>query len=277
MNPFYRITCLAALFSAVILSAQNKTFIAVSKTGDCSILNKGEWVELKVGTQLTEQSILRNSGQPEAEIQLMGLETGDCYKVSILHDTFELRTLFEAPEAEFRHGTATKYVRYVFQTALESSSDTHIIRTFTGATQRGDSLHFKKALLNLKFTLGRGQAFSLEALKTFPSDYPVKAEVIPSGVILDNGADIPLHFILFTTQDSPDGILLNPVFGKDTVICVPARTQRFLAESVPGDATLLLIAYETPLDPENLQNALYEESGVQKVGTVTKVGVFSTF
>lgn len=264
--------------SAISAASQNKSFIAVSKSGDCSIINGGNWAPLQVGTVLTPESVLRNSGQPEAELQLIGTETHDSYKLFILHSQFEMSVLFNAPQAEYRKGTASSYFRYVLQNALEANADTHFIRNYTGMTHRGDSLAMNLDTEKIINTLSGGATFSFATLRNVDSDYPVSSTVVTGGVILDNEADISLDFVLYCVQDSPEGSVLTAVFGDDDVINVPARTKRFKKADIPADAGLLLIAYEKPLDPITLKRALYlAEGAVPTRREIVKVGVFSTF
>lgn len=278
MNTLRTLTCLAALALALGASAQNKTFIAVSKTGDCSIQQGKDWPALKVGTQLTEKSVLRNSGQPEAEIQLIGMETGESYKVFILHSQFEMSSLFNNPVQDYSKGSGSSYVHYVLQTALEAGSDTHFVRNFTGVTHRADSLLIVEDVDKILYSIARGDVFLIDNLKSFRSDYPVSAEVIPGGVILDNEADIPLYFILYTVENSDDGPVLNAVFTDDVVISIPPKTQVFREAGVNADAGLLLFAYDVKMDPITVKRAITNaEGGVPQPRDTVKIGVFSKF
>ena len=265
--------------TTISAASQNKTFIAVSKSGDCSLLENGQWIPLQVGTRLSPQSVLRNSGQPEAEIQLVGLETGDSYKLFLLHSQFEMRTLFDAPRRDYTKGTASSYFRYVLQSALEASADTHFIRNYTGATHRSDSLAMCRETERIVYTLSNGATFSFDALKKAHSDYPVSAAIIPGGVILDNGADIGLDFVLYSVQKSAQELVLTAVFGEDHIIHVPARTQLFKETVKPADTGLLLIAYDKPIDPVTLERVLCNAEGGTFVSQnePVRVGIFSTF
>lgn len=269
---------LICTFVALSAASQNKSFIAVSKTGDCTILDNGNWVPLKVGTRLTSKSVLRNSGQPEAEIQLVGMETGDSYKVFILHSQFSMNSLTDSPRADYRSGTASSYFRYVLQTALEANSDIHFVRNYTGMTHRGDSIVVSLDAERILYALTKGETFSFDLLKEAKSDYPVYAEVIPGGVILNNEADIALGFILFAVEDSEEGVILTPVFGDDAVLNVPGKTQRFKEVDIPVAARLLLVAYDTPLDPITVKRAFYNAEGaIPAEREAVKVGIFNKF
>lgn len=271
--------------TTISAAAQNKTFIAVSKSGDCSLLDNGQWIPLQVGTRLSPQSVLRNSGQPEAEIQLVGLETGDRYKLFILHSQFKMRTLFDAPRKDYTKGTASSYFRYVLQSALEANADTHFIRNYTGATHRSDSLAMCMETERIVYTLSNGASFSFDALKKAPSDYPISATVIPGGVIFDNGADIDLGFVLYNVQKSEQGLVLTSVFGDENdedeviIVTVPAKTQIYKESDKPLGPDLLLIAYEKPINPITLKRAMYNAEGGDSFQRkeIVKVGVFSTF
>ena len=279
MNTLRTFTYLATIALSVSVSAQNKSFIVVSKTGDCSILQGKDWQPLKVGTRLTENSVLRNSGQPEAEIQLIGMETGESYKVFILHSQFEMSTLFNNPETDYSKGSASSYIHYVLQTALEAGSDTHFVRNYTGITHRDDSLLIVSDMDKIMYSIAKGNVFFIDNLKEFSSDYPVSAEVVPEGVILDNEADVPLYFILFTVEEDPEeGADLTAVFTDDVLIFLPPKTQVFREASVKADAGLLLFAYDVRLDPITVRRALiYTEGGVPRPRETVKVGIFSKF
>lgn len=275
MNKSRVLCCVTVLLCYTAVFAQQKNFIAVSLTGQCEMESANKWVPLKVGTVLTPETVLRNSGQPEAELQVVELETGNSYKVGILHNTLSVKTMSDDVDGVFESGSPVSFVRFVIQVALEKSSDVHFVRNYSGITSRGDSNLLAEDVDCLVYSLSKGNPMSFQYLRKVTTDYTVTCERAKNGLILRNDSDCPLYFIVYSVKQSQEGEELVPVFGDDTLL-IRANTQRFEAVNIPYDSWLLLLAYEKAVDPQTLKSTLYNAEGaVPAVKPVSPVGIFT--
>lgn len=270
-----RVLCLVAFLACYSIAfAQQKEFVAVSLTGQCEIQSTDKWVPLKVGTILTQETVLRNSGQPEAELQVVELSTGNNFKIGILHNTLSIKTLSDDADGVYESGSSISFVRFVVQAALNNSGDVHFVRNYTGMTSRGNSNLLAEDVDNLVYSLSKGNPLSFRYLRTLETDYKVACEKAQNGIILYNDSDRPLFFIVYSVGQSEEGEVLVPLFGDD-VLQIQANTQRFEAVDITQNDWLLLLAYDKAVNPATLKSTLYNvEGAVPAIKPVSPVGIF---
>lgn len=280
MKAFKSICTILATITLCQAASAQKTYNVVALKGESLVKISGEWTPLRLNMKLDETAILKNTGEPEAEVCVREAGTPDCYNIFVLKNEFNFKDFINADTKGERRSNTSSF-SYFIKTGLSisRSPNVKITRTNSAATHRNSEQPFTCNTIIHSIAAKTGGIFLIDSLSSVISDYAIEINRDGEHLSAYNFSDKTLYAIIFNiSKDQYGDNCITFLHDEDMYIILEPYSIKEIEYNPESDreCRTVLFASENILDPLSLKDDILNADGSDTAGDeIVPVGIAS--